>query len=346
MAGLSNEEWKQLCDVMNGYIYSQTLATACDLDLFSYLATNPGVTQEDLARSLGLSRHCTRILMLAVCTAGLVSRDSKTGRYYNSGISEKVLVSGSPYSMIPFIQFNHQIQERCITHLTNALKENRNAGLDEFPGPGATLYERLIGYPQLESLFQKAMGAYTCLSPKMLDRTEFAEVSHLLDVGGGDGSNAIRLCRRFHNLRVTVFETRSVARIAREMIADAGMGRRITCIEGDMFEDVWPDGFDGVLFSHVVEIFSPEKIQCLYRKAFSSLPAGGKMFVWTIMANDSETGSLQAAKSSIYFLCVASGEGMAYPCKEHEELIRDVGFSDLRRYDTSEVDHGAIVAIK
>ena len=47
------------------------------------------------------------------------------------------------------------------------------------------------------------------------------------------------------------------------------------------------------------------------KKAFEALPHAGRLFVWTIMANDSETGALQAAKSSIYFLCAASGEGMA-----------------------------------
>jgi hypothetical protein len=70
------------------------------------------------------------------------------------------------------------------------------------------------------------------------------------------------------------------------------------------------------------------------------------MFVWTIMADDSETAGLQAAKSSIYFLCAASGEGMAYPGAEHEQSIREIGFSTVRRYDAAEIDHGALVAIK
>jgi hypothetical protein len=101
-----------------------------------------------------------------------------------------------------------------------------------------------------------------------------------------------------------------------------------------------------VLFSHILEIFSPEKILILYAKAFSALPPEGKMFVWTIMANDSETAGLQAAKSSIYFLCTASGEGMAYPGREHEEAIRETGFRTVRRYSAAETDHGALVAIK
>lgn len=113
-----------------------------------------------------------------------------------------------------------------------------------------------------------------------------------------------------------------------------------------MFADPWPKGCDGVLFSHVVEIFSPAKIRRLYAKALEVLPANGKVFVWTLMANDTETAGLQAAKSSIYFLCAASGEGMAYPGVEHERWAREVGFHTVRRYNAVEIDHGALVAIK
>jgi hypothetical protein len=129
---------------------------------------------------MGLTAHGTRILMLAACAAGLVRRDGETGGYRNSEMPEKALVADSPYCILPFVQFNDSIQRRC-----SSRQQGRNAGLDEFPGSGAALYERLAGYPELESLFQEAMGAYIHLWPKMLDLAEFSEVRHLLDVGGG-----------------------------------------------------------------------------------------------------------------------------------------------------------------
>jgi precorrin-6B methylase 2 len=342
---LSQSEWKQLCEVMNGYIYSQTLVTACDLDLFTYLSAHPGATQAQLGQSLALSSHCTRILMLACCATGLVLRDA-AGGYRNSPIAERVFVLGSPYSMVPFVQFNHRVQARCSGHLTQALRENRNAGLDEFPGRGTTLYERLAEYPDLEKLFHDAMGAYTRLAPKIVSLAEFSAVRRLLDVGGGDGSHAIALCERFPDLHVTVLEKPTVARITRENVAHAGLADRIFCQEGDMFRNLWPTDCDAILFSHLVEIFSPATIRSLYKKAFQTLPRAGQLFVWTIMANDNETGALQAAKSSIYFLCAASGEGMAYPALQHEESLRWAGFSTVHRYPAEEVDHGALVAVK
>ena len=343
---ISHREWKELCEVMNGYIYSQTLVSACDLDLFTFLSQHPGAGRGDLERGLGLTEYCTRVLMLAACTTGLVRKEPRTGKYYNSDLAEKVLVKGSPQSMLPFVQFNYKIQQRGSAQLTRSLRESRNAGLDEFPGGGANLYQRLAGNHELENLFHDAMGAYTRLSPKMLELKEFRKVRHLVDVGGGDGSNAIRLCRLFSSLRITILEIPSVAEIARKSVERAGLADRIRCVAGDMFSDPWPEGCDAALLSHVVEVFSPAKVQKLYKTAYESLPARGRLFIWTILANDQETGTLQAAKSSIYFLCVASGEGMAHPATEHKELMKAAGFRSVKIYSAAKIDHGALVATK
>jgi hypothetical protein len=64
------------------------------------------------------------------------------------------------------------------------------------------------------------------------------------------------------------------------------------------------------------------------------------------MANDMETQGLQAAKSSIYFLSTASGEGMAYPGTDHEKWLREAGFRSVKRYNVPAIDHGGIVATK
>lgn len=330
---------------MNGYIYSQTLVTACDLGLFTLLSKIPGASQKELQKSLGTSEHGTRVLMLAVCACGLVRRD-ENGGYRNTGLSEKALVETSPQSMVKFVQFNYRIQQRCTAQFTRSLREDRNAGLDELPGPGKTLYSRLAVYPDLETLFQEAMGAYTRLAPKMAEVPEFHSVQNLLDVGGGDASNAIRLCHRYPNLRVTVLDIPTVIEIARAAVERAGLSDRIQCVARDMFIDDWGGEHDSILLSHVVEIFSPTKISFLYRKARMSLPGNGRLFVWTIMANDDETAALQAAKSSVYFLCVASGEGMAYPAKEHQRLMQEAGFMNVKVYPAAEVDHGAVVGIK
>jgi hypothetical protein len=190
MTTLPDDEWKQFCDVMNGYIYSQTLATSCDFDLFTFLSKRGGANLEDVQTGLSLSQYSAKVLLLACCAAGLIRRDENSGKYFNSVIADKILVSDSPHSIIPFVRFNHSVRQRCSVHLTRSLKEGRNAGLDEIPGGGTTLYKRLAGCHELENLFQEATGVYTRLSPNIVDQPEFSQVVNLPDVGGGDGTTA------------------------------------------------------------------------------------------------------------------------------------------------------------
>jgi len=84
---LSNEEWMSFCAIMNGYIYSQTLATACDFDLFTYVSKHPGATQEELGEMLALSSYSTRVLLLACCAVGLIYRAEENLIFFAKPVS-------------------------------------------------------------------------------------------------------------------------------------------------------------------------------------------------------------------------------------------------------------------
>ncbi|RKP51085.1 methyltransferase [Trinickia fusca] len=343
MEELSWNEWQSLCEAMNGYIKTQVLSTACDLGIFDVVER--GVTLAALPASLGIDAHGCRILMLGLRQLGCVQVDGD-GTVRNSPLARRCLRRESRHSMVPFIMLNDRIQHRACLHFTRALRERRNAGLDEFAGDAPTLYGRMAMSLDTERLFHEGMAAYTRLSPRMLDMKELRQVSMLLDVGGGDGSNAIRLCERFPSLRVCLVDLPSVLDKAKANVADHGLEQRITCVAADMFEDAWPPGCDGVLFSHVLEIFSPPKISLLYRKAKDYLKhvEDGRLFVWALMCDADEGGGLQAVKSSVYFMTVASGEGMAYPVGDHRRWLKEAGFTITAQYDARTIDHCALVA--
>jgi ubiquinone/menaquinone biosynthesis C-methylase UbiE len=340
MGELSWEEWESLCEIMNGYIKTQVLSTACDLEVFDVI--EKGATVASLAETLGIDEHGCRVLLLGLKALQLVRVDG-SGLIHNLPLVRRCLLRESPLSMVPFVHLNDKIQHRACLHFTAALLERRNAGLDEFKGDARTLYGRMAEHPELETLFHEGMGAYTRLSPRMMDMKELADVSTLLDVGGGDGTNAIRLAERYPSLRVILLDLPSVVQKARENIDALGLSQRITCVAADMFSDPWPHGCDGVMFSHVVEIFGPEKIKFLYEKARAYL-THGRLFVWTLMCDPDESGGLQAVKSSLYFITVASGEGMAYPASDHRGWLKEAGFSLVAEYDARAISHGALVA--
>ncbi|AUX24086.1 methyltransferase [Sorangium cellulosum] len=344
MDTISPQDWTALCGLMNGWVQSTALGAACELGLFDFLSRRPGATVEDVAAGLDITRHGARVLLLACSATGTVQRDG-SGAYANTALAEAYLRSDAPLSMASFVAFNQKVQQVGCQRLAESLRQGRNAGLDAFPGPGDTLYQRLAADPASERLFQTAMAAYTRLAPGMIEAEELSAARVLVDVGGGDGTNAMRLCRRFPELTVTLVDLPSVCAIARKRVEEAGLERRIRCVEADMFRDPWPEG-DAVLLSHVVEIFAEERVRFLYAKACERLPPGGRLFAWTLTCADDESGGLQAAKSSIYFVAVASGHGMAYPASQHERWLKGAGFGELRRHDARHLDHTLLVATK
>jgi precorrin-6B methylase 2 len=342
------DDWNLLFKTMNSYIYHQALVTACDLDLFGILEDEPGLSAASIQGRLGLQAYPTRVLLLSCSSTGLIFRDKETLRYYNSSAASKFLLKNSDYSMLPFIKFNDQIQRRTLLHFTESLKENSNCGLREFPGDGQTLYERIANsYPELEALFQNALGSYTYfLSKPLWDLNDFSEVRLLLDIGGGDGTNAINLCKRHPSLNVIIGDTQTVCKKARINVNNHNLSDRITIYPIDAFNQDWPKGADAILMSHFVEIFSEEKIMCLYRKAYEYLPKGGRFIIWAAITDDVESGALQSAKSSMYFLNTASGEGMTYPKTDHCKWLNAAGFHIKNIHEVSDIEHIAFVCTR
>ncbi len=88
---------------------------------------------------------------------------------------------------------------------------------------------------------------------------DLKEIDHLFDVGGGAGTMAIQLVRKYANLRVTVFNLPKSAFLARNNIGKAGVTDRVRVHEGDFLKvESFPDSFDLVLFSRVLTDWSPE----------------------------------------------------------------------------------------
>jgi hypothetical protein len=65
------------------------------------------------------------------------------------------------------------------------------------------------------------------------------------------------------------------------------------------------------------------------------------------MTEDDESGPPRSALLSLYFLTLASGEGMVYPWKDYERWYRKAGFRTVRVHRIGDLmDHGIIIGIK
>jgi ubiquinone/menaquinone biosynthesis C-methylase UbiE len=316
---------------LGGHIFFETMRAAVKFDLFTLLAERGPLSRRQIAQLLNISEQPTRIMLLGLTVGGLLKKRGEL--YRNTMLASQLLTRTSPRNVLSYVDFEHDIIYRPIHHLYESIKQFKNVGLDEYPGNEATLYERLAYRPELEAIFQNAMQQLSVQSNANLARyMDFSKVKHVVDVGGGDGTNAIALVSEWPHLRVTVFDSSSVCEIAERNIAEGGFGGRIATYVGDCFDDDFPKNADCFLFAHFFTIWSTEKDQLLLKKAYDALPKGGKAILYNMMQNDGEDGPLAAAIGSPYFLALASGEGMLYTWNEYEQWMRQAGFVDIKRF--------------
>lgn len=85
------------------------------------------------------------------------------------------------------------------------------------------------------------------LSPgRMLD---LSAARKMLDVAGGTGGMAIRLCEANPQLETTILDFPNVVAIGEKYVAEAGLADRISFVGGNALTSEWPKEVDVVLMS-------------------------------------------------------------------------------------------------
>src|SRR5262249_5692482 len=145
-----------------GHIASSLVFAGVELDLFTLLDRRGPLTRPEIADALGLKEQPARILLNGLSVLGLLDR-SETG-YANSPLSRARLSRDSRANLTELLAWQHHIVYRGLFHLADAMRAGTNVGLQEFAGPGSTIYERLGANERLEGIFHRAM---TNLSEKV-----------------------------------------------------------------------------------------------------------------------------------------------------------------------------------
>ncbi|MFF2142914.1 methyltransferase [Kitasatospora sp. NPDC058190] len=319
-----------LIRILFGASAFQLLNAGCELGLFARLGEAGPLTAEQIAVGLKLQPRAAEILLLGTTSLGLTVRE---GDHYTNAELIASMIADDSWSIIEdIVRFEDRITIPAAADLAESLRRNTNVGLRSIPGEGDDLYHRLASQPELEALFYRCMRSWSRLSnPILVDRAELGGVSRVLDVGGGDGVNAIALAEANPGTSFTVVDMPGALDIARRRIADRGLEDRISVQAGDIFADAFPGGHDCVLFANQLVIWSPEENATLLRKAYDCLPPDGQVLIFNAFSEDSGDGPLYAALDNVYFATLPAASSTLYRWGQYEEWLRQVGFRRVER---------------
>ncbi len=331
--------------IAQGHSAFQLLWAGVELGLFDTLSRRPDMNKAELEEAMGLAPYPGRVLLTGLAALGLVIKEGE--HYRNSALAESLLVQGKPDSIAPVLGWQAHIVYPGLQDFLESLRAGKNVALRRFPGEGNTLYERLVSHPELEKIFQQAMSALSAqANRRIVDAYDLGRFTHIVDAGGGDGTNAIALAKRYPNLKVTVYDSESVCRIAQQRIVAAGLSDRVFTWVGNFLDDPFPPGVDAIMFCHIFTIWSMERNLELLRKCAQALPEDGAVVLFNMMGDDDDTGPISTALGSPYFLAIATGEGMLHSWQDYEQAMLAAGFSKVTRVGDLPLNHGLLVARK
>jgi acetylserotonin N-methyltransferase len=330
-------------DIMDAFRASKAVFTAVSLRLFDRLHER-SATVGDLAAELACPPHALERLLGACAGLGVLSVES--GRFSNTPTATRFLRVESPETMTGYIDYSDRVLFRLWANLEDAIREGTHRW-DQVFGSKEKLFDHFFANDDDKLTFLRGMHGHGFLSsPTVVAAFDLGRFTHMADLGGGTGHLVIEACRRYRDLRGTVYDLASVAPVAETYIAQAGLSDRIAAVAGDFFGgetgDALPEA-DLYAVSRILHDWSDEKVNRLLRRICESLPAGGALLICEKLLNETKDGPAGAYLQSLNMLICT--EGRERTASEYEALVREAGFSGFEyRLTGQPVD--AMLAVK
>lgn len=331
--------------LIEGHAAFQCLWAGVELGLYKLLSARPRLTRKEIAEGLNVQERPVRVLVTGLVSLGVLLKEGDL--YSLSAWADRCLVEGRPEYLGDTMAWQRYIVYPGLEDFAGSLRANKNTGLDKFPGQGDSLYARLRSDPFKERVFARAMEGLSRQANKaLLESFDFSRFKHLVDIGGGNGTNALAFARHYPHLKATIMDLPSVCEMARQNIESHSLQARVSTHPGNLLNDPFPQGVDLILFCHLFSIWDEATDQRLMKKAFDALPAGGALALFGMAMDAEEKGPVSTALGNPYFLGIATGTGYLYSVGEYEAWLRKVGFRKLHTVTGLPVDHILIVAEK
>ena len=304
----------RLVEMASAFYESCVLFAASDLGLFDKLAGLGEADARTMAKACGLDPRGARLLLDACVALELLAKDE--GRYRNSPETAPFLVSGSPADLSGAIRYNRDVYAAW-----GKLKDLVRTGRPVEP-PELHLGED----PERTRTFVLAMhGRAMGIGQAVIPLLDLAGKKRLLDIGGGPGTYSVLIARAFPQVRCTVLDLPEVARIAEEVISQAGFADRVQTLAGDYHTLPFPPDQDAAIFFGVLHQEDPDSIRDLLRRAHQALVSGGVLYILDMMTDASHTRPKFSALFALN-MALTTPHGWVFSEDELRGWLEEAGF--------------------
>jgi len=322
---------EKILKLSGSYWETCTLHAGVKLYVFTIIGKDR-LKGEDVADKLKGDKRGVKMLLNALCAMDLLVK--KEDIYSNTPLSLTFLSKDSSRYMGHIILHHHNLIESW-SRLDMAVRSGRSVR------HRATHTDEEERENFLMGMFNLAMN----FAPVLVPKVDLSGRRHLLDLGGGPGTYAIRFCMNNLRLKATVYDLPTTRPFAEKTIAKFNLQGRIDFKGVDYLREDIEGIYDVVWLSQILHGEGPENCRKIIAKAVSVLETGGMILIHDFILNDSMDGPLFPALFSLNML-LGTPSGQSYSEKQIRDMLSDAGVREIRRiFFESPNDSGIITGI-
>jgi cyclopropane fatty-acyl-phospholipid synthase-like methyltransferase len=310
-----------------GYYWeTKILLTAVRLDVFSALDGKPKSAVEAAAR-IGAHEPTLILLLNALVAMRLLT---KAGDLYgNSSAAGTHLVRHSP-QYIGHLLLLHDAEWNNWGNLEETIRSGKRTVDRHVFETDPTLGANVLAV--LHRIGRQS-------GPELAKRLRLQGPLHLLDLGGGAGTNAIAFCEVYPELVATVFDLPATLSLTEKTVKDAGLDSRITLRGGNFNQDELGGPYDLVLMSDILHYQTFETNQALVKKVYAHLVPGGRLVIKDRFLDEAGTGPAWTTAFAVHIL-VNTQQGGCYRTSDAMQWMTRAGFGSLEELEKTAVVQG------
>ncbi|MEM1263343.1 MAG: methyltransferase [Pseudomonadota bacterium] len=313
---------RRLFDLIGGFVASQVLAAVLELKLLARLQR--GTASADvLARECAIPPERFRVLVDAAIVIGLFDSDSDG----NVSLGELgAMLVGNP--SLPELIRHHAVFYRDLADPVGLLRQpERATELGEFWAYAAADKPNDFDVNAASDYTALMAATQPMVSEEILRSFRFDGVSHVMDVGGGNGAFLRAVQAQHPRLDLSLVDLPPVCSLARRAFDEAGLGRSVRLCPADFLADELPRGADLITLVRIVHDHGDDAIRGLFARILAALPDGGRLLIAEPMLATPSAPMFGGVYFSFYLLAMGSGR----PRRPDEivEMLTNAGFRSV-----------------
>ncbi|MEZ5649429.1 MAG: class I SAM-dependent methyltransferase [Burkholderiaceae bacterium] len=291
--------------------------------LFEALAATPDVSAADLADRLGLHGPYVETWCTSAYAFELLDADDQRRFRLAPAVKEILAMRGHPRYLGGYVQLGTRF---VIDDYRQAVDGLRTGASVPFQGRDAAFSDVVT---------QAIAGVNVMVARKILPglagvAQRLESGGSLLEVGCGSGYLQLQIAKTFAQARCTGIDIDPTGlSAAREAVVRAGVGDRVTILEGDVAQQAPADAFDVVVMVEVLHEISPALRAHVLGGCARALKPGG----WLVIVDETYPSTLADSRRDEYRFPVQTGLeemmwGNVIPTREEQDaLLSASGFT-------------------